>query len=57
MDDEAGPARLVGRAEAGAGVPMEVLVEPYEVAPTRVFLQQTVGAVRRPVPFASFKEQ
>ena len=43
--DQAGPAGLVARAEAGAVVAVEVLVEEQQVAPVRVLLEQPLAAV------------
>src|SRR5262245_15266977 len=36
--DDAGPSRLVARAEPGAVVAVEVLVEQHEIAPVRILL-------------------
>src|SRR5438876_7276154 len=48
LGDEAGPARLVARADAGAVVAVEVLVEQNHVAPVRVALELLRVAVDRP---------
>ena len=48
VGDHAGPARLVGRAEAGAVVAVEVLVEDEVVLPRRVVLQPLDAAEARP---------
>src|SRR5213596_3707724 len=47
LGDEAGPARLVARADAGAGVAVEVLVEEDQVAPVGVALELLRPAVDR----------
>src|SRR5687767_7816132 len=45
--DEGGPAGLVARAEAGAGISVEVLIEEEMVAPVGVLLEgRTVGEHR-----------
>src|SRR6184192_2750339 len=46
LGDEAGPARLVARADAGAVVAVEVLVEQNHVAPVRVALEHPREAPR-----------
>ena len=40
VDDQAGPAGLVGGAEALAGIAVEVLVERQQVVPGGVVLEQ-----------------
>src|SRR3954464_6287740 len=47
VDDEPGPAGLVGGAQTGAVVTVEVLVELQVVAPGRVVLEQLQCAVHR----------
>ena len=47
VGDEAGPAGLVAGAEAGAGVPMEVLVKQKVVAPMGIVLKFFGVAVDR----------
>ena len=42
---QAGPAGLVVGAQAGAGVAVEVFVEQNRIAPVRVGVETTVGAV------------
>src|SRR5437660_12637290 len=54
--DEARPSRLVRRAEAHAGVAVEVFVEEQEVAPVRVVLKFAVPAVHGPAAFAVARE-
>src|SRR5215207_9218878 len=44
LSDQGGPAGLVGGAEAGAGVAVEVLMEEDVVPPVRVGLLERVGA-------------
>src|SRR5216684_6393747 len=50
LGDEAGPARLVARADAGAGVAVEVLVEEHEVSPVGVRAPFLDAAVDRSLP-------
>src|SRR5580700_7431366 len=47
---QAGPAGLVGGAEPGSVIAVEVLVEQNEVTPVRVVLEQPGPAVDRPPP-------
>src|ERR1019366_4069825 len=47
---EACPSRLVRRPQTGAGVAMEVLVEPQEILPAVALLEQPVRPVRGPAP-------
>src|SRR4051812_31020855 len=47
--DDAGPASLVTRAESGAIVAVEVLVELKVVAPQRIGLEFLGPAIHRPV--------
>ena|SRR5215831_3922007 len=46
--NNAGPAGLMARAEAGAIITMEILVKQDQVAPVRVFLKLPRAAVYRP---------
>src|SRR3954451_1608925 len=48
VGDEGGPARLMGGAEAGPGVAVEVLEEQQRVVPVGVGLQSLVVAEDRP---------
>src|SRR5437879_103663 len=50
LGHEAGPARLVARADAGAGVAVEVLVEEHEVPPVGVRAPSLDAAVDRSLP-------
>src|SRR5437867_5780653 len=54
--DEAGPARLVARADAGAVVAVEVLIEQNQVAPVRVALELLRGAEDRPAAVFAAQE-
>src|SRR4051812_10087259 len=45
--DHTGPARLVARADAGAIVAVEILVEEDQILPVRVFLKLRRAAVDR----------
>src|SRR5207249_9209046 len=56
LGDEAGPARLVARADAGAVVAVEVLVEQNDVAPVRVALELLRGAEDRPAAVFAAQE-
>src|SRR5947209_15001560 len=56
LGDEAGPARLVARADAGAVVAVEVLVEQNHVAPVRVALELLRVAVDRPAAVPAAQE-
>ncbi len=56
VGDEPRPAGLVRRAEAGAGVAVEVLVERDQVVPGRVALEQLVAAEDRPPPVRALEE-
>src|ERR1700691_4186978 len=57
VGDESCPARLVGSAESGAGVAMEVFVEEDEVAPGRVLLWYAVLTEDRSVPVGVAQEE
>src|SRR5262245_15954386 len=48
IGDETGPSGLVARADTGAGVAVEVLVEEDQIAPVRVGLERGGFAVHRP---------
>ena len=48
--DGTGPAGLVARAEPGAVVAVEVLVEEDQVTPVRILLERRASAVDRPSP-------
>src|SRR5437773_411577 len=56
LRDEPRPSRLVARAEAGAVVAVEVLVEEDEVAPVRVLLELLAAAVDRAAAVAPAQE-
>src|SRR5712691_5409081 len=56
LGDEAGPARLVARADAGAVVAVEVLVEQNHVTPVRVALELLRVAEDRPVTVLAAQE-
>src|SRR5947209_10257780 len=56
LGDEAGPARLVARADAGAVVAVEVLVEQNHVAPVRVALELLRVAEDRPAAVLAAQE-
>src|SRR5205823_3001608 len=47
---ERGPARLVRRAEARAGVAVEVFVEQHQIAPVGIAREPLVAAVTGPLP-------
>src|SRR5581483_5580762 len=51
------PARLVARADPGAVVPVEVLVEEDQVPPVRIALELLGPAVDRPPPVGPSQEQ
>src|SRR5687767_4180831 len=48
--DDAGPPGLVARAEAGAVVAVEILIERNAIAPVRVLLELFRAAEHRPPP-------
>src|SRR5512135_944739 len=56
LRDEARPARLVARADAGAVVAVEVLVEEHVVAEVRVRLEPLVAAEDRAPPAGILQE-
>src|SRR6266446_8496165 len=56
LGDEAGPARLVARADAGAVVAVEVLVEEHEVPPVGVREPFLDAAVDRSLPARASQE-
>src|SRR5262249_10287261 len=47
LGHEARPPRLMARADAGAVVAVEVLVEPDQVAPVRILLERAHPTVHR----------
>src|SRR5262249_60394140 len=53
LGPDPGPAGLMARADPGAVVAVEVLVEEHEVAPVRVVLEFLGTAVDRPPPVTS----
>src|SRR5918996_5950678 len=57
LRDQAGPAGLMGRADAAARVAVEVLVEQYVVAEVRIALQLRVLAEPRPHAAFVLEEQ
>src|SRR5262245_29233767 len=50
------PAGLMARAEAGAVVAVEVLVEQDEIAPVRILLELRAPSVDRPPPILAPQE-
>ena len=56
VGDQAGPAGLVRRAQPGAVVAVEVLVEHQVVLPRRVVLQALDPAEARPPPVGADQE-
>src|SRR6516162_8345143 len=54
--DDAGPSGLMARAEAGAVVAVEVLVEQHEIAPVRIVLELFRSTVDGSSPFAVAQE-
>jgi hypothetical protein len=56
FSDEAGPARLVARADAGAVVAMEIFVEKEQVPPVRIFLENFRAAGDRTAAILSTHE-
>src|SRR5919199_192784 len=54
--DERGPAGLMARADAGARIAVEVLVERNQVVPVLVALEQPGGAEHRPPSGGVFQE-
>src|SRR5438128_1023948 len=61
LDDEVGdeprPAGLVGGAQPGTAVAVEVLVEEDQVVPGRLLLQHPVGAEDGPSPRLVLEEE
>src|SRR6185503_20181198 len=54
--DAAGPTGLVARAETGAVVAMEVLVEEQQITPVRILLKHRRPAVNRTPPLLVAQE-
>src|SRR5262245_6627242 len=54
--DDPGPAGLMARAEPGAVVAVEVLVEQDEIAPVGVLLELRAPSVYRPPPILASQE-
>src|SRR5262249_36239409 len=54
--NDSGPSGLMTRAQTGAVIAMEVLVEQDQVAPVRVLLELPALAVHRPPPILITQE-
>ena len=54
--DRPGPSGLVARADARAGVPVEVFIEQGVIPPMRILLEFSRGPVHRPFPLLILQE-